>query len=445
MILRASLVVADAEGTLFAPGALRLGEGANSGRILYAAPASQLSAAPDEEVLNVGEAWIIPGLVQAHIHFSQTLFRGLAEGVELLPWLKDRIWPLEAAHDRASVRASARQTIAELLLSGATAALTMETSHHSDAVFEACHELGMRAAVGPALMDFTHKNIPPRLVRNGEEALAEVVELHQLWSERSAGRVRACLAPRFVLSCTEDLLLRSAEIAQRHNLIWHTHASENDYETQKVRSVTGHDNVDYFEHLGILSENCSLAHGIWLTTDEIALIARRKAALLHCPSTNLKLGSGIANTPAMHEAGVHIAIGSDGAPANNRLDVFEEMRLAGLLSQWKTTPGKVKARDVFGWATSGGAKALGLAGEIGVLKKGACADFVVLAPGFFCGSLADPDLVYTHLVFGASSCDVRETWVSGVQLVKDHRLLHDSESEIAREYSARQRELLARL
>ena len=445
MILRASLIVADAEGTLFAPGALRLGEGANSGRILQAGPAAQLSAAPDEEVLNVGNAWIIPGLIQAHIHFCQTLFRGLAEGVELLPWLKDRIWPLEAAHDMASVRASARQTIAELLFSGATAALTMETSHHSAAVFEACHEMGLRAVIGPALMDFSHKNIPPRLVRDGEEALAEVLELHGTWSARSAGRVRACLAPRFVLSCTEDLLLRSAEIAQRQNLVWHTHASENDYETEKVRSVTGHDNVAYFEHLGILGENCSLAHGIWLTDAEISLLAERKAALLHCPSTNLKLGSGVANTPAMHKAGVAVALGSDGAPANNRLDIFEEMRLAGLLSQWKTTPGNVKARDVFRWATSGGAKALGMTGEIGVLKKNACADFVVLEPGLFCGSSKDADSVYTHLVFSASSCDVRETWVGGQQLVKDRRLVQDSESEIAREYSARRREVLARL
>jgi 5-methylthioadenosine/S-adenosylhomocysteine deaminase len=338
-----------------------------------------------------------------------------------------------------------RQTIAELLLSGATAALTMETSHHGEAVFEACHEMGIRAAVGPALMDFTHKNIPPRLVRSGEEALAEVIELHQTWSARSQGRVRACIAPRFVLSCTEELLLRSAEIAKRHNLIWHTHASENDYETQKVRSVTGHDNVDYFEHLGILAENCSLAHGIWLTDEEISLLAKRQACLLHCPSTNLKLGSGVANTPAMHEAGVHLALGSDGAPANNRLDIFEEMRLAGLLSQWKTTPGNVKARDVFRWATSGGAKALGMAGEIGVLKEGAYADFVVLDPGLFCGSLTDADRVYTHLIFGSSSCDVRETWVNGTRLVKDHGLVHDSESEIAREFSARQHEILARL
>jgi 5-methylthioadenosine/S-adenosylhomocysteine deaminase len=443
MILRASLILADAEETLFAPGALRLD--ADSGRILEAGPAAQLAAAPGEEVLDVGNAWIIPGLVQAHIHFSQTLFRGLAEGVELLPWLKDRIWPLEAAHDMASVRASARQTIAELLLSGATAALTLETSHHSEAVFECCHEMGLRAVIGPALMDFSHKNIPPRLVRDGEEALAEVVELHRAWSARSGGRVRACIAPRFVLSCTEELLLRSAETAKRHNLIWHTHASENDYETQKVRSVTGHDNVAYFEHLGILGENCSLAHGIWLTDEEISLLAERRAALLHCPSTNLKLGSGVANTPAMHAAGVPVAIGSDGAPANNRLDIFEEMRLAGLLSQWKTTPGKVKARDVFGWATAGGAKALGMAREIGVLTKGACADFVVLEPGLFCGSPKDADAVYTHLVFSASSCDVRDTWVGGKQLVKHRRLVHDSESEIAREYSARRREVLARL
>lgn len=443
MIIRASLIVANAENRLFAPGAIRFSE--TDGRILNVSSAADVIAASGEEIVDAGNAWIIPGLVQAHIHFSQTLFRGLAEGVELLPWLRDYIWPMEAAHDPVSVRASARQTIAELLLSGATAALTMETSYHSEAVFKACCEMGIRAVIGPALMDFSHKNIPPRLVRNGEEALAEAVELHRTWSARSRDRVRACIAPRFVLSCTEELLVHSAEIAKQNDLIWHTHASENDYETQKVKSLTGLDNVAYFDKLGILNERCSLAHGIWLTAEEIAMIAERKAALLHCPSTNLKLGSGTANTPALHAAGVQIALGSDGAPANNRLDIFEEMRLAGLLSQWKTTPGKVRAQDVFRWATSGGAKALGLTGKIGELKKEACADFAVLDPGLFCGLLTNPDRVYTHLVFGASACDVRDVWVNGERLVKNHKLVSESADEIQSEYGMRQKELLARL
>ena len=443
MIIRAALIIADAENRLFSPGAVRFSE--TDGRISEIGATADIIASPNEETVDVGDAWLIPGLVQAHIHFGQTLFRGLAEGVELLPWLRDFIWPMEAAHDPASVRASARQTIAELLLSGATAALTMETSHHSEAVFRACCEMGIRAVIGPALMDFSHKNIPPRLVRNGEEALAEAVELHRTWSARSKNRVQACIAPRFVLSCTEELLLHSAEIAAQNGLIWHTHASENDYETQKVKSITGLDNVAYFDKLGILNERCSLAHGIWLTGEEIAMIAARKCALLHCPSTNFKLGSGVADTPAMQAAGVKVALGSDGAPANNRLDIFEEMRLAGLLSQWKTVPGKVRAQDIFRWATSGGAKALGLSNEIGELKKDAYADMVVLNPGLFCGELTDVNRVYTHLVFGATSCDVRDVWANGERLVKNRKLIAESEAEIKQEFAKRRTELLARL
>lgn len=445
MILKASLIVADSRGRVFAPGAMRIEDSVQSGRVLDVGAAHDLTSSSKEIVVDFGDAWIIPGLVQAHIHFGQTLFRGLAEGMELLPWLKDHIWPMEAAHNPASVRASARQTIAELLLSGATAALTMETSHHSDAVFQSADEMGIRAVIGPALMDFTHKNIPPRLIRDADESLAEVVHLHQTWSAKSGGRIRACIAPRFVLSCTERLLLQSAEIGKRYGLIWHTHASENGYETEKVKSITGYDNVAYFEKLGILDERSSLAHGIWLTADEIRMLADRRANLLHCPSTNFKLGSGVADTPAMNDAAVNIAIGSDGAPANNRLDIFEEMRLAGLLSQWKGKPGAVAARDVFRWATAGGAKALGIADEIGDLSRGKCADFVVLDPGLFCGRMDDADGIYTHLVFGASSRDVRETWIGGQPLVKDRKLVHFSESEIRADFFEERKQLLARL
>jgi 5-methylthioadenosine/S-adenosylhomocysteine deaminase len=443
MILKASLIVADAESTVFAPGALRVD--AEKGTIADVGPAAQIHAEPGEVVVDLGQAWIIPGLIQAHVHFGQTLFRGLAEGLELLPWLKDHIWPMEAAHDKASVGASARQTICELLRSGVTAALSMETSHHSEAVFEACDEMGLRAVIGPALMDFEHKNIPQRLIRGVEEALAEVVELDAIWAARSKGRLRACMAPRFVLSCTEEMLLKSASLSRKHHMIWHTHASENDKETEKVRSVTGYDNVAYFDHLGILGENCSLAHGIWLTSAEIAVIARRQASLLHCPSTNLKLASGVADTPAMAAAGVSIALGSDGAPANNRLDIFEEMRLAGLLSQWKGKPAHISASDVFRWATFGGARALGLAGQIGALHTGYIADFVVLDPGLYPGTTTDPRGVYTHLVYGASSCDVRETWIGGRRLVKDGHLIVSSEQEIHAEFLARRKEVLARL
>jgi cytosine/adenosine deaminase-related metal-dependent hydrolase len=239
-------------------------------------------------------------------------------------------------------------------------------------------------------------------------------------------------------------MLASAETARSNSLVWHTHAAENPHETARVKEITGYDNVAYFEHLGILNNHSSLAHCIWLTDNEIRLLGKHQASLLHCPSTNLKLGSGVADTNAVSRAGGNIALGSDGAPANNRLDIFNEMRLAGLLAQWKATPGQVPAQQVFGWATTGGAKALGLQGEIGVLRQGTCADMVALDSSQFSGDATNPDEVYTHLVYSTSSADVSDVWVNSRQVVAERKLLTGDLSEIRREFAMRRSEVIRR-
>jgi 5-methylthioadenosine/S-adenosylhomocysteine deaminase len=443
MIIKAALIVANATGQFYAPGFIRF-ESSHSGRILDVGPLDQMPVIDGEEILDAGDRWLIPGLIQGHIHFNQTLFRGLAEHLELLPWLEQRIWPLEAAHDDASVFASACETAAELLLTGATAALTLETTRNTDAVFRACDQLGIRAAIGPALMDLRNDHIPQKLSRDAQESLDETIELHNRWMKQSNGRLRACFAPRFVLSCSEKLLIDSAALATRNKMVWHTHASENYGETESVRQITGMDNVAYFDHLDLLNHHAALAHGVWLSPQEIEILAEHQSTIMHCPSTNLKMSSGVADTFSLATKGINIAIGSDGAPANNQLDIWNELRLAGLLTQWKAGPGTVKPDQVFGWATTGGARALGQQDEIGELKKGAFADMIALDPGLFAGSVDVPDDVYTHLVFAASSKDVRDVWVNGKQVVSNRCLVNGDSKEIQREFIARRTEVLKR-
>ncbi len=446
MILQAAVVVSDAKGHVFAPGAVRIKRtGPDRGLILATGKRSDVQPVPGEPVMDLGGLWLIPGLIQAHVHLNQTLFRGLAEQRTLMQWLRDRIWPLEAAHDYDSVHASARQSIAEMLLSGVTGALTMETANQTIAAFDACEELGIRARVGTALMDKLDSGMPDGLYRDLEDALVEMVMYDREFDDDTAGRVRGCIAPRFVPSCSDALLQRSIEIAREHGMVWHSHVSENEQECDEVRARTGMENLEYFNSIGALGPLTSLAHGVWLTPDEMQLAAATGTSLLHCPSANLKLGSGVADTKAMRDAGVNVALGSDGAPCNNRLDIFADLRLAGLLLSWKTGPDKTDAAEVFRFATEGGARALGLEGRIGALREGHYADLTALSPGLFNMETPTADAVYRHLVFAASHADVKHVWVDGKQVVKNCELQTADIGAIRSRYREQQTRVLQRV
>src|SRR2546421_275865 len=169
---------------------------------------------------------VLPGFVQTHIHLCQTLFRGAADDLPLLDWLKRRVWPMEAAHTAESVRASARLGVAELIKGGTTCALTMETVNHTEQVFKVVEETGFRATVGKCMMD-KGDDVPPALHEDTEVSLKESLALLEAWHGKGDGRIGYCFAPRFALSCTSELLSRVAQLAREHRVIVHTHASEN--------------------------------------------------------------------------------------------------------------------------------------------------------------------------------------------------------------------------
>jgi len=268
---------------------------------------------------------IIPGLVQAHVHLCQVLFRNQADGLALLDWLSQRIWPYEAAHDARSLAFSARLGIAELLLGGTTAILDMATVRHTEALLQAVATSGIRYTGGKCLMDAGDGP----LREDTEAALAEAERLGRKWHGRRL--LRWALCPRFALSCTEEMLRRVRELSEREGWLVHTHASENDEETALVRARTGLDNVAWFDSLGLCGPRTVLAHCVHVTPAEIAILARTGTSAVHCPGANLKLASGVARVPEMLAAGANVALGADGAPCNNTLDAFHEMRLAATL------------------------------------------------------------------------------------------------------------------
>lgn len=369
-------------------------------------------------VVDAGGGYVLPGFVQTHIHLCQTLFRGYADDRPLLDWLKARIWPMEAAHTPASLAAAARLAAIELLASGTTTVLTMETVHDTDAVFEALEPTGLRATVGKCLMD-ADTAAPSRLHESTRAAIDEGLAIATRWHGRGNGRLRAAFAPRFAISCSRELLEAVADLSSADGWLVHTHASENRDEVAVVRERTGLENITYLDQCGLASHRLCVAHCVWLTDAEQATLAERRVNVLHCPGSNLKLGSGLAPVVELRRRGVAVSLGADGAACNNHLDMFGEMRLAATLQSVRHGPGTLTARDVLTMATRVGAESLGLGVEIGTIEVGKRADLIVidrdrphLTPGL------DP---FSAIVYAARPTDVRTTIVDGTLLVDDFK------------------------
>lgn len=386
---------------------------------------------------------VLPGLIHSHLHACQTLCRNHADGRELLDWLRERIWPFEAAHDAASLRASADVTFLECIRSGATSILDMGTVRHYDSVFESARDAGVRLVGGKCMMD-AGQGVPVGLRETTEGSLNESVRLIETWHGQENGRLRYALAPRFVLSCTEGLLRRVTELAKERGVRIHTHASENPTECDVVRQKTGMDNVAYFNHLGLLGQRTTLAHCVWLTAEEQKLLRETRTSVAHCPSANFKLASGTAKIPELLQQRINVGLGADGAPCNNNLDIFVELRLAALIHLPRTGPTSLSALQALELATLNGAKALGLEGEVGVLQEGARADVITVDLSQVHSTPQSDDPVST-LVYSGQSRDVRDVIVDGRVLMRDRALYTMDEAAVlaaGREHAAR---LLAKL
>jgi cytosine/adenosine deaminase-related metal-dependent hydrolase len=389
-------------------------------------------------VLDVTGKVVLPGFIHGHLHACQTLFRNRADGLELLDWLSERIWPFEAAHDADSMRVSADLTFAELIRSGATAALDMGSVRHYDAVFESARDCGFRLTGGKAMMDAP--DVPGGLRESTEASLAESLALLERWHGTHGGRLRYAFAPRFVLSCTEKLMREVGRLAREKGVRIHTHASENRSEIQVVRELTGRDNVAWFHELGLTGPHVTLAHCVWLSEEEQRLLRDTRTVVCHCPSSNLKLASGIAPVPEMLDAGVSMCLGADGAPCNNNLDMFMEMRLAALLHKPRVGPRGMPPERVLEMATLGGARAIGMEAELGSLEEGKRADVTVVDLSGLHTTPADPRDVLSPLVYAARSSDVVHVLIDGKPVLKDRALLTLDAASVAsnaRQHSAR--------
>lgn len=416
MVVRGGTVVAmDAAGTL-GPRDVEVGD---DGRIVAVVPTGhgRLAARSIDATGRV----VLPGLTQVHLHLCQTLFRGLCEDRSLLSWLRERTWPMEAAHNPASLRASVRLGTAELLLGGTTAILDMGTVNHHDAAFEAARESGIRYTGGKAMMD-VGEGVPAGLMESTEASLRESDRLAARWHNTEGGRLRYAYCPRFSLSCTPELMRGVGDRVRGTDLRIHTHAVEHPEDTAAVREIYGYTSgIRLLDEMGLVMHQAALAHAVWPGEGDMELLAQRGAHVAHCPSSNMKVGAGMAPVVEYLAAGVNVGLGADGGAVSNRLDNFEMMRLAGLLAKLRLGPEALPAPQIVEMATIGGARALGLGDQIGSLEPGKLADLVVL--DLRRPHAAPSDDLYTQIVYSASASDVETVLVGGQPVVEHGRLL----------------------
>lgn len=373
-----------------------------------------------DTIIDATSCVVLPGFVQTHIHLCQTIFRGMADDLSLIDWLKKRVWPMEAAHSPTSIAASASLGIAEMIKGGTTCALTMETVSHTNEVFRVVYESGFRATIGKCMMD-QGDEVPAGLREHTANSLEESTALLQEWHGKDNGRLRYCFAPRFAISCTRELLEQVGKLALQHGVMVHTHASENRTECEMVETETGMRNVLYLNNVGLTGKHVALAHCVHLSDEEIDTLSSTQTNVSHCPSSNLKLGSGIAPVTKLLERGVSVSLGADGAACNNRLDMFTEMRTAALLQKVLHGPEVIPAKQALRMATIDGAKALGLETEIGSLEVGKKADLIVIKIGEAHTTPKPKDLV-SSIIYSAQASDVQTVVIDGRVVMKDREL-----------------------
>lgn len=386
---------------------------------------------PDEgadQVIDGTGRIVIPGFIQTHTHLCQTMFRGQADDLELLDWLRKKIWPLEAAHDEDSNYYSAMLGIGEMIQSGTTSIVDMETVRHTNSAFEAIAESGLRALSGKVMMD-KGEDLPHTLKEETSQSIQESVDLLEKWHNHDNGRIRYAFCPRFVISCTEELLTEVRDLASLYNVNIHTHAAENRSEIELIEQQTGMRNVVYMDKIGLTGPNLILAHCVWLDDEERQIIHDRGVKVTHCPGSNLKLASGVAAIPEMLDQDVTIALGADGAPCNNNLNMFNEMRLAATIHKPEHGPLAMNARTVFRMATIDGAKVMGLEDEIGSLEVGKKADMAILnLNDFHVNPYYGVDTI-SRIVYSARGSEVETTIIDG-KIVMENRELKTIDKEI---------------
>lgn len=380
---------------------------AADGRIAAVGDPAALGPAP-AAVERLG-GMLLPGLVNAHAHTPMTLVRSVGDGLPLERWLREGVWPREGRMTHDDARCGMVLGAAEMLLSGVTT--TSEMYLHEDAVADAISETGMRAVIAAGII----AALAPDGKLDGR--LAQVDAFHAA-RHRPEARISVAYGPHSTYDLDGPMLAQVAEHAAANQALVHTHVEETLAEREAVLARSGgRTAVQALQDAGMLEGRLLVAHGVWLTDEDLATLGQAGAGMAHCPVSNLKLASGIARVTAARAAGVTVGIGTDGPASNDSLDLWEEVKLAPLLARGTAADASaMAAADALALATVEGARAIGL-DDVGHLTPGAWADVVRIDLDQPATGLAlDP---VAHVVFGGGGRHVTDVWVAGARVVQD--------------------------
>jgi 5-methylthioadenosine/S-adenosylhomocysteine deaminase len=410
LIFAAWIIPVEPEGVVYEQHALAI----NDGKIVAIVPSNEAVAQFSARITHrLSTHVLIPGLINSHTHAAMSLLRGYADDLALMDWLHKRIWPAEKAWVRAKfVEDGTRLAIAEMLLGGVTCFNDMY--FYPDVAGRVADEAGMRASVGLILIDF-----PSAWANDADAYLAKAEQVHAQFHHHPL--IRTALAPHAPYSVSDQPLEKAVALAEHLDLRIHMHVHETADEIAQGHARDGYRPLARLDLLGALSERLMAVHMTQVDDDEIALLAERGVHVVHCPESNMKLASGLCPVHKLLQAGVNVALGTDGAASNDDLDMLGEMRSAALLAKVVSNDARaVPAHVALRMATLNGAKALGLDDITGSLRPGKEADIVAVDMG-----LLETQPVYnplSHLIYVASREHVSDVWVSGRQLVKGRAL-----------------------
>jgi cytosine/adenosine deaminase-related metal-dependent hydrolase len=360
---------------------------------------------------------VCPGFVDTHMHSFQVATKGLAPDMSLLGWLKKYIWKWEGALTKEKARACAEVAYLQMIRSGTTSFSDFTAVHHAEEAFRAADRFGLRGMIGKTLMD---RNGPPEQVEDTDFALRESEKLLRKWNGKGKGRLRYALTPRFALTCTDELLVGAGEMADKYKVFFRTHTDENALERKGDMRLYGEGSARHLEKLGLLNERTLLAHCIWCTGKELALLKKRKVKVAHCPGSNMFLASGVANVPEMLRMGITVGLGTDVAAYYN-FSMMEQMRLACLLQKvHRRDPHAMEHHDAWKMGTWMGAQALGM-DYTGKLAEGMKADILLLSTNHLAFSpMNDP---ISQIVYSAFPSAVDTAICDGKILMRGRKVL----------------------
>ncbi|MTI79857.1 MAG: amidohydrolase [Firmicutes bacterium] len=386
---------------------------------------------PDKEIDASGMV-AMPGLINCHTHAAMTLLRGYADDLPLMEWLNDKIWPIEGKMQPEDIYYGSLLACLEMIKSGTTTFADMYSE--MDRVADAAGESGMRAVLCRGLI-----GIAP----NGDEALADGIEFARAYNGVANGRITTMMGPHAPYTCPPEYLEKVMAAADELDIGIHIHLAETLTELEDIKKQHGKTPIQLMDSLGMFKYFTLAAHCVHVDDEDIKILADNNVGVVHNPESNMKLASGISPVNKMLKAGVKVGLGTDGASSNNNLNMMEEMRSAALLQKVSNMdPTVMPAYQTLEMATVGGAKALGMEQEIGMLKQGLKADIILV--DFNAPHLHPRHDNFAHMVYSAHSADVNTVIINGELVMQNRQVLTLDEEKILAEVEKCTKELLSR-